>query len=563
MFLHKLSVIAALVMLCASGTPANAATPSQVGFLVVAPDRGFLGNQEVRTLVEEFKKSYPAALGLVGRDYTGVDGEYAVYLSRAAQELKQAGATDILAIPLFLSDADPLLTRIKPLVPAYTGGLPVRWAPAMAQDYLIGQIVLDRVEALSEQTESERLILVGVGAMDEASALALKADLDKLLGYVKRYKNFRNAESVIYYDRAADNAEQKNRDIKSRLLAQIAKHGRTLLVPVSIGPKFDTAMSLTSWLGGQFKQTQVVYKPNELLPHPNALLWLKKTANRETPLSAASLGVVIMPHGSTQPWNDAVESAIQPLRSQYPIEMAYGMGDPHIIQDAVSRLERRGIRRIVFVRMYALDHHMKSLTDYILGLAEDATGSGHGNGHDHAAEAPPQVRTAALFSTFGGYEQNPAIAQVLHKRIAEMSTDPANETVLLIAHGEGTDEGNDQWLAVMNQNIERLRQDPHCAKLKAVKALTVREDWPKEREQAVATARAAIETAGKNGRVLVIANRLYGSGPYKTMLKGLTYEMNEKGLVDPVLTRWLEDGVRRLTAELIPHDTEQRRMAQP
>ncbi|HPV15474.1 MAG TPA: hypothetical protein PL126_07495, partial [Candidatus Cloacimonadota bacterium] len=67
-------------------------------------------------------------------------------------------------------------------------------------------------------------------------------------------------------------------------------------------------MSLTSWLGGQFKQTQVVYKPNELLPHPNALLWLKKTANRETPLSAAALGLVIMPHGSTQPWNDAVES---------------------------------------------------------------------------------------------------------------------------------------------------------------------------------------------------------------------------------------------------------------
>ena len=306
-----------------------------------------------------------------------------------------------------------------------------------------------------------------------------------------------------------------------------------------------------------------MYKPNELLPHPNVLLWLKKTANRETPLSAASLGIVIMPHGSTQPWNDAVESAIQPLMSQYPVEMAYGMGDPHIIQDAVSRLEQRGIRRIVFVRMYALDHHMKSLTDYILGLAEDAPGSGHGSGHDHAAEAPPQVRTAALFSTFGGYEQNPAIAQVLHKRIAEMSTDPANETVLLIAHGEGTDEGNDKWLAVMNQNIDRLRQDPHCAKLKAVKALTVREDWPKEREQAVAAVRAAIEAGGKNGRVLVIANRLYGSGPYKTMLKGLTYEMNEKGLVDPVLTRWLEDGVRRLTAELIPHDTEQRRMAQP
>lgn len=63
-----------------------------------------------------------------GRDYTGVDGEYAAHLSRASQELKQAGATEIVAIPLFLSEAAPLHKRIKPLVPAYTGELPVRWA---------------------------------------------------------------------------------------------------------------------------------------------------------------------------------------------------------------------------------------------------------------------------------------------------------------------------------------------------------------------------------------------------------------------------------------------------
>jgi len=525
------------------------ATPEKVGFLVVAPDRGFLGNQEIRSIVDEFKKSYPAALGLVGRDYTGVEGEYAAYLTRAAQELKQAGATEIVAIPLFLSEADSLLKRVKPLVPAYTGGIPLRWAPAMGQDYLIGQIILDRVEALSERPESERLILVGTGATDDASDKALKADLEKLLDYVKRYKTFRDTEVVIYYDREAREADQKNKEIKAHLLSQMAKQGRTLLVPAFIGPKFDHAMSLTSWLDSEFKQTQAVYKPNELLPHPNALLWLKKTANRETPAVAGGIGVVIMPHGSTQPWNDAVETTIKPLMSKYPIEMAYGMGDPQIIQEAVSRLEQRGIRRIVFVRMYALDHQMKPLTDYILGLSDHPPAAGHG-GHDHHAAAPRQVRTAALFSTFGGYEQSPDIAQVLHKRIAELSKDPANETVLLLAHGEATDEGNDKWLAVMNQNIDRLRQDPHCAKLKAVKALTVREDWPKQREKAVAEARAAIEEAGKHGRVLVIANRLYGSGPYKKMLHGLTYEINEKGLVDPVLTRWLEEGLTRTTAEL-------------
>ncbi len=563
MYKQTLLTIVAVIMLGLSWVPANAAPLSKVGFLVVAPDRGFLGNQEVRLLVDEFKKSYPAALGLVGKDYTGVEGEYAAYLTRAAQELKQKGITEIVAIPLFLSEADPLLKRVMPLMAAYSGGLPVRWAPAMAHDYLIGQIVLDRIAALSERPESERLILVGAGATNEANEKALKADLEKLLAYVKRYKSYRETDIVVYYDREAEAADQKNKDIKTHLLAQMAKHGQTLLVPVFIGPKFDYSMSLTAWMDAQFKNTTVTYKPDELLPHPNALLWLKKTANRETPLAASQIGVVIMPHGSTQPWNDAVETTIKPLMSKYPIEMAYGMGDPHIIQDAVSRLEQRGIRRIVFVRMYALDHQMKPTTDYILGLTEHAPADGHDGGHGSAASAPPQVRTATLFSTFGGYEQNQEIALVLHKRIAELSKDPGSETVLLLAHGEATDEGNDKWLAVMGQNIDRLRQDPHCAKLKTIRALTVREDWPKQREKAVAEVRAAIEEAGKQGRVLVIANRLYGSGPYKKMLHGLTYEINEKGLADPVLTRWLEDGLARKTAELLPSKHEQSAYARP
>lgn len=561
MLVRAITICAMVVLVLFAGGPAPAdAGATKVGFLVVAPDRGYLGNQEVASLVDEFKQSYPAALGLVGKDYTGVEGEYAVYLTRAVQELKRAGVTEIVAIPLFLSEADPLLTRVRPLMAAYSGGLPVRWAQSMAHDYLVGQIVLDRVAALSESPESERLLLLGAGAVDEASENALKADLEQLLAYVKRYKPFREAEVMVYYDREANGADQRNKSVQARLLAYTAKQGRTLVVPTFIGPKFDHAMSMTAWLGGQFRDTRVAYKPDELLPHPNILFWMKKTANRETPVAESQIGVVIMPHGSTQPWNDAVEATILPLKAKYPVEMAYGMGDPFIIQDAVSRLERQGIRHIVFVRMYALDHHMKPITDYILGLSDRSPADGHGHG---PSGAPPQVRTAVRFSTFGGYEQNPEIAHVLHKRIAELSKDPANETVLLLAHGEGTDEGNDRWLAVMNQNIELLRQDPHCAKLKAIKALTVREDWPKEREKAVATARVAVEESGRQGRVLVIANRLYGAGPYKTMLKGLTYEMNDKGLADPALTRWLEDGLARMTAELLPQKSDRPVSARP
>lgn len=542
--------------------PIADAAPSQVGFLVVSPDRGFLGNQEVRSLVDEFKKSYPAALGLIGREYTGVEGEYAVYLTRAVQELKQAGATEIVAIPLFLSASDPILKRITPTLPAYAQGLPLRWAPPMVEDYLIGQVVLDRVEALSQQPDQERLLLVGIGATDEASEKALKADVEKLLTYVTRYKQFRETETVIYYDRAAEGAETKNKEIKARVLAQIAKQGRTLIVPAFIGPRFDHSMSMTSWLGREFMNLNVAYREAELLPHPNVLLWLKKTANRSVAAGSNEIGVVIMPHGSTQPWNDAAERVIEPLKATYKIEMAYGMGDPGIIQEAVSRLEQRGVKRIVFVRMYQLAHHMKPLSDYILGLAESPRPLGASGGHGHDASYPPQVRSAVLFSTFGGYEEYPEIAQVVCERITEVSKDPAKETVLLLAHGSETDQDNAEWISVMNANIERVKKDPRCASFKAIKAATVREDWPDVREKAVGDVRKMIQEDAKTGRVLVIANRLYGSGPYKKMLNGLDYVLNEKGLVHPVITRWLEEGIGRTTAVLTGPLNADNRLAQ-
>jgi sirohydrochlorin ferrochelatase len=539
------------------------ASESKTGFLVIAQDRGFVGNQEVQTLMQEFKKEYPAALGLIGREYTGVEGEYAVYLTRAVQELKKAGATEIVAIPLFLSAEDPILRRAMPTLPAYAAGLPLRWAPVMAESYLTSQVVLDRVDALSQQPEQERLLLVGIGATDEASEKALKTDADKLLAYVQRYTHFREAETVIYYDRAVEGAEKKNDEIKAHILAQIAKQGRTIVVPTFIGPKFDRSMAMTAWLGKQFKGLNVAYHGAELLPHPNILLWLKKTANQFVAARPEEIGVVIMPHGSTQPWNDAAERTIEPLKTKYKIEMAYGMGDHGTIQDAVNRLEKQGVKRIVFVRMYELERQMKPLTDYILGLADSPTPPGHTGGHGHDAAFPPQIRSAVLFSTFGGYTENfSPIASVLCDRIVEVSKDPAKETVVLLAHGSSTDEDNNHWLSVIRANIEWVKKDPRCAPFKPIKAATVREDWPEKREKAVADVRKMIEDDAKTGRVLVIANRMYGSGPYKKMLKGLDYVLNEKGFASPVITRWLEEGITKIATALAQPMVRSQQVAQ-
>ena len=77
--------------------------------------------------------------------------------------------------------------------------------------------------------------------------------------------------------------------------------------------------------------------------------------------------------------------------------------------------------------------------------------------------------------------------------------------------------------------------------------MSLREERPENREKALNEIVNILEEGNKRGKVIVISNRLYGSGPYKHFLKGLNFEMNSKGLAPhPNLTRWLEKGIKSL-----------------
>ena len=543
--IHKLWIVM-LMLTMVNLVPLAVFAQSNPGFLVVAPDRGYLGNQETKELFEEFQRYYPASLALVG-DMAGSHGAaYTAYIKDAVKQLRSLNATSVVAIPLFLSEADPQLQSVRNLVRTSATDLNVEWAPAMAQSYLIGQILLDRVEEISQSPEDERLVLVGMGAHDEKSERAIKENLTGLLQYIKRYKSFQDSEIAVYYAWNAEQRREKNKEVEAHITELAARQGRTLVVPAFIGAKFTHMMAATNWIQRKFKKMNVAFQSSEVVPHSNLLLWLKKTANQHAGVvDPSEIGVVIMPHGSSQPYNDAVERIIAPLTKRYQIELAYGMGDAAIIQDAVSRLEQRGVKKIVFGRMYGLIKTMKPKTDYILGLSDEYLDE-----LKQDRTPPAQIRSAAIFSTFGGYEEEANVAQVLHERIMEISQNPSEETVILLAHGTGSDESNERWLSVMNANIEKLRQEPHCAKLKAIKAMTVREDWPKLREKAVKEVRDFIQESSKTGKVLVISNRLYGSGQYSKMLDGLDFEMNGEGFLSPIITDWLDQSIQEVTEQL-------------
>ena len=522
-----------------------AETQSRTGFLVLAPDRGFLGNREVKKMFETFAHDYPAALAFVEREYGGPDRTYEKFLKESLEELRQKKLNRVVVISLFLTKVNPVVQDVQSLLRDYQTGFTLEWAEPMVKSYLIAQILYDRILEISKDPANERLVLMGIGPVDEASEKSLQDEYKTLLAQVNKQFSFKETQTVLYYNFLTAEKKlrrKKNKEVDQIIIDAAAKKGDALLVPFVMGPKYSHRMSLVHWMNGKFEDYDIIVSKDEVLPHPNVLKWMKKTANQYTLSDSGHVGVVIMPHGAQMPYNKATEAAIEPLKKKYRIELAYGMADPWTLAEAVEKLEKEGARKIVVARMYSMDDQFKGKTDYILGLTDTEPKSRGGS-------LPPRVRSSAIFATFGGYEENNSlISEILKDRVLEISRNPEKETVLLIAHGARDDKRDKRWIDILQKHADYIKENTKLS-FKDVRGLTVREDWPKKHKKAVEEIRNLIQEASADGRALIISNRLYGSGRYDEFFEGLDYEMNRKGLaLHANMTRWLDDGIRNTLA---------------
>ena len=75
--------------------------------------------------------------------------------------------------------------------------------------------------------------------------------------------------------------------------------------------------------------------------------------------SAASVGTILIAHGGDSTWNAGVMAAAQAARTGGPVEVSFLMGPGATttrFQDAVARLERAGVSRIVVVPLLVSSH---------------------------------------------------------------------------------------------------------------------------------------------------------------------------------------------------------------
>jgi len=267
-------------------------------------------------------------------------------------------------------------------------------------------------------------------------------------------------------------------------------------------------------------------------------------------------GLLLMAHGGSTDWNGGVVAAVAPLRAEYPVEVAFGMADAVSIQDAIGKLEARGVRRIGVVRLFISGESWYDRTEQILGLRPGAPeppvatshlhGSEHGDSDQIMGMEFWKVKTASSFAlSTQGLANIPAIGAVLVDRVRALSRKPELEDVLILAHGAGDDSQNERWRAYIDARAVPVRE---FLPFRRVEVETLREDWPEKRAESEQRIRAYVKRASdEGGTAIVIPFRVYGFGPYAQVLDSLDYVSDGQGLIPHVnVTNWIAEQARTL-----------------
>lgn len=262
-------------------------------------------------------------------------------------------------------------------------------------------------------------------------------------------------------------------------------------------------------------------------------------------------GILLLAHGGSASWNAAVTDLSGRLNERLPTEVAFGMATRATMQAAVDRLTQRGVHEIVGVPLFISSHSsVIEATQYLLGVRTDAPADlamfarmSHGvDATSHTSHAAPDdasedgtrpVRSAVPIRMVGALDDHPIVADILTSRARAVSRNPAEEALVIVAHGPNGDDENRRWLADMASLAQRITGNERFA---SIDYLTLRDDAPKAvRDQATAELRELVGKRIREGRRVLITPLLVPFGGIerglRERLQGLTYTMATAGLM--------------------------------
>ena len=259
------------------------------------------------------------------------------------------------------------------------------------------------------------------------------------------------------------------------------------------------------------------------------------------PKVKGSMGVLILSHGVGENSDRLIRDAYVPMATKMPLAIGFGMSmmSSSHLQSAVDDLRVRGVRRIVLVdegtttRYNSLTRHWQ----YIFGLYPDSS-----------YMDVPKIRAPGVeFVWAGHFNDHPLITEMLYDSARSISTNPANEVLIIVGHGPEDQADNGPDLKILQAHVDRLKAKKQFAD---VRMINLQDDAiVPVRESNVRRLRGWIQQANKSGRkvlVVSIAAASFGVQQHiKTDLRGLQYTFAEKGLVEnPKFMQWVDSVIK-------------------
>lgn|GEM_PF-300578 len=254
--------------------------------------------------------------------------------------------------------------------------------------------------------------------------------------------------------------------------------------------------------------------------------------------TTGNTGILVLIHGFGPTGDRVMRDAVKPLGKIFPTAIAAGMsmmGSDHI-QAALDKLTEVGAKTIIVVPLVSTEYNSLAYQwDYVFGKRA------HGSFLDI-----PQVKTKAKLLFVKPIEDSPLAAEIILDHAKDLSTDPANELVIIVAHGPHWDKENQENLKILSNLGKTVKQEGGFSD---VQVLTLQDDAPMAvRAANVKKLRAMISKADDAGKNVIIVTNLLAARSIQWKierdLKGLDYKFSVKGISEhPNFAVWLREQV--------------------
>jgi hypothetical protein len=217
----------------------------KTGFLVIAPDRGFAGSEEIADAFDAFAKGQNASVVFMTDE-------------RSSNYLKSG-----------LDRPWPVARRLGHARAPHSLTLPVETVGGLGSSPLFASALLDRAPGLSRNPSQDTVILVAHGSGDDRLNQQWEADLEVIAEHVRKAggSDFLAIRTATWREDWANVRDPQSKKIRSMVEDAARQGGRVLVIPartVGEGPEGKFLSGLEYDLGSGFA------------PHPNFLQWMEE-----------------------------------------------------------------------------------------------------------------------------------------------------------------------------------------------------------------------------------------------------------------------------------------------